>query len=156
MPLLAKEVVLLQQAATYGDVCRVALERMSVQAEFAGKAGLGMVCGPISTGGLGTIEANLGRFALAIDGLQARGYHVFSQMPYETALHRIRDAAVGHGTYDMNLLEEFYLPLFESGYVRRKFFIPGWQTSKGTTWERNHAIRLGIEIIDLSEFLVPV
>lgn len=151
-----EETVALDRAVTYGEVLQVALGRLRTSAAAAGSAGLGMVCGPISTGGLGSIPANLQRFALAIATLQESGRHIFSQMPYETALHRVRDATAGIGVYDMKLLEEFYLPLFESGHVARKFFIPGWQSSTGTTWERNYALRLGIQIIDLGEDLLPL
>ncbi len=114
-----------------------------------------MVCGPISTGGLGPIPANLERFHLAITTLTEAGYPIFTQMPYEEALHRIRDQSVGPGVYDNQLLEEFYLPLFESGKVEKMFFIPGWESSFGARWERGHAQRLGIEIFDLSENLLP-
>ncbi len=156
MLLTSQEKSLLKKATKYHDVFLVAVVRMRANAEDAGVAGLGMVCGPISTGGLRSITANLERFALAISTLQSSGWHIFSQMPYETAPHHVRDSTVGPGVYDMKLLEEFYLPLFESGFVKRKFFIPGWQSSTGAQWERAHAVRLSIDTIDLGENLLPL
>ncbi len=113
--MIQKNEVTLLSAASYQEVSQIAL-RVLVWwcAEFPGKK-VGMVCGPISTGGLGSIPANLERFHLAITTLTEAGYPIFTQMPYEEALHRIRDQSVGPGVYDNQLLEEFYLPLFESG-----------------------------------------
>jgi len=49
--------------------------------------------------------------------------------------------------YLENILTDFYLPIFEGGYIQDLYFIQGWQSSHGATWEHNQAERLGIKII---------
>jgi len=101
--------------------------------------GATMVCGPISTGGAGSIEKNLEIFALAIEALASRGENVFSQMPFERTMQRLK-------TTNLGLLNDFYLPLFRSGRIRRLCFLDGWESSEGATWEYERAIELGFEI----------
>src|SRR5271165_1731224 len=73
------------------------------------------VCGPISTGGVGTIRGNVAIFERVIEMLHdEEGFEVFSQLPFE-------DCMIAYGnrwfienpkeTYCMPILEEFYLPL---------------------------------------------
>lgn len=115
---------------------------------------IGMVCGPISSGGLGSIEKNEQRFSLAIQTLQGAGYNLFNQMPFEPAMKRMY--IPDHTGYDWRILHHFYEPIFRGGRIRQKFFIPGWESSTGATWERGIAQELGIEIIDLDDDLLPV
>lgn len=114
---------------------------------------IGMVCGPISTGGLGTIEANEQQFIAAINRLVVLGHNIFDQMVFEP---RMKDLIVETEEYDWRILEHFYEPLFLSGRIRQKFFIPGWQSSTGATWEREQAKKLGITIIDLDSNFNPL
>ncbi|MFH0831238.1 MAG: DUF4406 domain-containing protein [Parcubacteria group bacterium] len=107
---------------------------------------VGMICGPITTGGLGSIKANLQIFNETIDDLVSRGVNLFDQIPFEEHFARIK--AQGNG-YDTRLLNEFYLTLFESGQITRLHMIPGWQSSGGATWEHAQAQRLKIEIVYL-------
>jgi hypothetical protein len=50
------------------------------------------------------------------------------------------------GSYPMPILEEFYLPLYQSGRIKKFFFVSGWESSFGATWEHDRAKELGIEI----------
>jgi len=101
-----------------------------------------MVCGPITSGGLYSIVKNLHVFAAHIARLENRGMNVFNQMPFESAMDRIRSLP-GNGNEDL-LLNDFYLPLFRTGRIRDFYFIPGWRSSYGAQWEHTRAIELGI------------
>jgi hypothetical protein len=107
------------------------------------------VCGPISTGGLGSIEANLSAFNKIIIDLQKRGLNVFDQMPFEIPMQKLQEKLVSKGEYLESLLTDFYYPIFESGLISAFYFIPGWQTSFGAKCEHEKAKELGIEIIYL-------
>lgn len=109
------------------------------------------VCGPISTGGAGSIEKNLKRFEAAIRFLEAAGLNVFDQMPFEAPMQRVKTLSV-YADYPTGILEEFYLPIFESGFVKKLHFLPDWQTSFGARWEHDQAHRLGIKIEYLDGF----
>ena len=117
-------------------------------------SGLGIVCGPISTGGLGDAEKNFEVFNAAIWSLQRKGHKLFVQIPYEGSLGRLRqrwEADNPENTgYCMPILTEFYGPLFKSGLIDFSWFIPGWQSSFGATWERNELQELGVGIVDLT------
>lgn len=109
---------------------------------------ISMVCGPISTGGCGSIEENLTVFNKAIEALREKNITVFSQMPFEEPMLRI----IKETPYYKNgeqLLNIFYLPLFESGYVKTLYFIPDWASSFGASWEHEQAKRLGIAVVYL-------
>jgi len=124
--------------------------------KFHGRAEI--VCGPITSGGLGSVEKNLAVFNSAIQGLIIQGRPVFNQMPYEDALFRLQaEHERRHGrhpedkSYNPVVLEEFYLPLFQTRGFSRAWFLPHWRTSKGATWERNTLGGLGVCIVELSE-----
>lgn len=109
---------------------------------------IAQVCGPIGTGGLGTIEANLEAFSEAIQALQKKGYTVFDQMPFEWPMQGIK-FNLPAGVYPESILTDFYLPIFESGLVTTFYFMPNWKSSRGANWEHEQAKRLGIQIIYL-------
>jgi hypothetical protein len=113
------------------------------------------VCGPISTGGVGSIKGNLAVFDATIDYLIAQGINVFDQVPFEVPVFRIIGAKRGSRENNM-LLNQFYLPIFESGHVSKLYFIHGWESSEGANWEHRQAQRLGMEIEYLEPNLVHV
>lgn len=100
--------------------------------------GVSMICGPISSGGLGSVEKNLERFVRAINLMASRGENVFTQIPFERPMQRIKEDNEGI------LLETFYRPIFASGRVVRLCFMPDWRTSRGTQWELARAFELGL------------
>lgn len=109
---------------------------------------IAQVCGPISTGGVGNIEGNLVVFDATIDYLITQGHNVFDQVPFERPVFRI--IGENRGTVTNNrLLNEFYLPIFESGNVSILYFIHGWESSEGANWEHRQAERLGMKIVYL-------
>ncbi len=103
---------------------------------------IGQVCGPISTGGLGSVEENLRVFNETIQRLSEK-YVIFDQMPFEPALRFMCEQAKQQNK-TLNILEGFYLPIFESGKIKTLYFLPTWKTSSGAQWEHDQALRLGM------------
>jgi hypothetical protein len=100
------------------------------------------VCGPIASGGKGSLEANLAFFNESICKLQEQGLSVFDQMPFEMPMQDLKKIVA-----PMAILNEFYLPLFESERIETFYFLPSWETSLGATWEHEQVIRLGKPIV---------
>ena len=136
-----EETTTVQHARTFAELAEVARAAM----ERAGTS-LAIVCGPISTGGAESPEENLRIFEGFIARIVHAGIAVFDQMPFERALGRIKHAVPDGAT---RLLNEFYLPLFESGLITVFYFIPRWETSLGAYWEHAQAQRLNKCIIYL-------
>lgn len=103
------------------------------------------VCGPITTGGKGSIEANIKEFDIAINRLANEGKIVFDQRPFEIPMQRIRES-MKDVIYAHELLNDFYLPIFESGLIDELYFLEGWEKSTGAKWEHNKAQELKIKI----------
>lgn len=110
---------------------------------------IGIVSGPISTGGTGDKQKNLKIFSATIQRLVSQGLILYDQMPFEDAMARIGKTAYFQGP--LQLLEKFYLPLFESGRITTMYFMPTWHTSHGAQWEHAQAERLGIHKVYLAE-----
>jgi len=115
-----------------------------------------VVCGPVSTGGLGTLEKNLQAFIAVIHMLQKEGRPIFSQEPYEERIAELRvqwraeDPARAEA-YCMPILDILYTRIFDAGRVRKGWFIPGWESSFGARWEHAKFKKLGVEI----EYISP-
>lgn len=103
------------------------------------------ICGPIGTGGLGTVEANLEAFDKTIRSLQEKGLNVFDQMPFEWPMQVLK-MKLDQSAYPHEILSDFYEPIFNSGLVKEFYFMSDWQSSKGATWEHKKAQDLGIKI----------
>jgi hypothetical protein len=153
-------------AKTYKELSLVAIDCvqrmqnfMHWNQHFPDAAKLGIVCGPISTGGKGSIVANIAHFELAVQSMTiASDGGFFSQIPFEEAIWRIKaadEAAVGKTMANKILLLEFYLPLFRSGWIQEMHFLPDWASSDGATWERHIGFLLGFDIYDLDEQFRP-
>lgn len=132
-------------AATFSALAQVALTELEA---FGGKAEI--VCGPISTGGHGTVLANLLVFNHAIEVLVESGRPVWSQVPYEAGLAALHVAWEKEhpGEYCMPIMTEFYWPLLQPHLVRRAWFLGGergWKTSTGAQMEWDRLGKLGIE-----------
>lgn len=110
-----------------------------------------LVSGPITTGGFGNRFANLRRLEAAVVVLQAYDHAVFNQGMLDAFFSGYIDTLWDSDEYCMPILESFYLPLFEEGYITKLYFLPDWQTSIGAAWEHDQALKLGIEMEYLSE-----
>lgn len=138
-----QEISLLETATDFSelkDIALIVLRRM--------QRGIVQVCGPISTGGLGSVEANISRFDEVITRLTSEGENVFDQIPFEDSMHRIKEQRPCDG-YNFALLEEFYAPIFESGLIWKFYFLQDWQSSVGARWEHEQACKLNIEKVFL-------
>lgn len=107
------------------------------------------VCGPIGTGGLGSVEENLNVLNNKIKELQREGLNIFDQMPFEAPMQKLKKKLVPNGEYLESILTDFYHPIFRSGAITKFCFLPSWKTSKGAQWEHQQAEEYGIEIIYL-------
>lgn len=107
---------------------------------------VGQVCGPISTGGVGSVEIHVQRFETAINHLLGRGINMFNQIPFQREMFRILSKREADQGYDHSLLNDFYLPIFESGLVHTLYFLPDWESSTGARWEHQQANRLKINV----------
>lgn len=109
---------------------------------------VGMVTGPIGSGGLGSREKNLERFREVVAQKYDEGQSLFDQMPLQDKIKEFYDKSGGD---KMLILEGLYLPLFKTGKIKKFFFMPGWESSLGAQWEHDRAKELGIEIVYLPE-----
>lgn len=107
-------------------------------------------CGPISTGGFGTVDENLCFLSSAIEYAKEKKYFVFDQASYERDLDRIMG---NQNEYDYPILDFFYKPILSSGKIKALVFLPMWQTSTGSTWEHEFAKSVGIPIYYLERNL---
>lgn len=105
------------------------------------------VCGPMATGGMGSLKDNFVVFENTISMLVKRGENVFNQMPFEDPMQRFKSEDWYKG--GTQIIDEFYLPIFESRFIKKLYFIRGWETSTGASLEHFHAKRIGIEIVYL-------
>jgi hypothetical protein len=106
------------------------------------------VCGPISTGGLGSVEKNLKVFNDTVIQLQEKGLNIFDQMPFEDQMQNMKKKSSTEKVVE-DILENFYLPIFKSGAISAFYFMPSWQTSTGANWEHQKAKELGIKTVYL-------
>lgn len=150
MAFISKKIMQYQNVKTYYDLRDSAFEIINLMSQP-----IGQVCGPITWGGTRNIEINIERFKETISKLVARGDNIFNQIPFEKPMQRIKEASrLPEKEENDRLLNEFYLPIFESGFVKSIYFIHGWESSYGATWERKQAIRLGLNTIYLpSDFI---
>ena len=139
-----EEMVLLRNVETFEELANIAvssLERMSREGHE-----IVQICGPMSTGGLGNFAGNMARFRLAIDRAVDHGLAVFDQLPFQQEIIRLCSFKENQEEYDWEILEIFYRGIFESGHVKRAFFLDGWQNSTGASWERRLVTSLGIPV----------
>lgn len=140
------------EADSFETLADVAIENLCEQVAFQGKPCC-MVCGPMTTGGTGNQAMNFSIITAAIRALEKRGFHVFNQVPYEEALHRLvrewkKDP--NNTGYCMLILEVFYRKIFASRHIAQGFFIPRWETSTGTLFEHKELPVHGAALIELT------
>ncbi len=104
------------------------------------------VCGPMSTGGVGNLEANMARFRVAVDRAIENGLTVFDQIPFQEAMVRLCAGLEMRDGYYWEILEVFYTRVFATGQLHRFLFLSGWEESVGAKWEREVAQGFGIAV----------
>jgi len=140
-----EERLMLDEVCSYEHAAELAISILTRMRE-TGKEVV-QICGPMSTGGFGTLDQNMARFRVAIKQAQQNGLLVFNQIPFQGVIIRVSDHHRSL-TYDMAILEVFYRKIFECGHVSRTLFLPGWESSRGARWEREFASSLGIPTED--------
>lgn len=133
----------LEEARTIRDVYAVARTVLARMPD-----NLAQVCGPITSGGVGSIEGNLLFLNEKVAQLQAEGVAIFDQMPYEETIHRVRNDPALMQTYE-HVLSDFYEQLFLSGKITALYFVSGWESSRGACWEHEKAKEYGFDIVYL-------
>lgn len=142
----------LKKARTYFDLKEIALDVLKNMPQPVGQ-----VCGPISTGGCGSIGENLKYFNQTIEKLNEHGYIVFNQMPFETPMQEMKvSTGLPKEQANRKLLEEFYYPVFDSGLIKRVYFMHNWKTSHGSRVERERTIERKISIETLPENFLEI
>jgi hypothetical protein len=140
------------QTHSLSEITEIALRVIN---RFAGD--VEMVSGPISTGGVGSVQGNLAVFGRAIEILtEEKRRRIFSQMPFERTMGEFAKYWLPkepNATYCWPILLEFYGAVFASGRVTKMNFIYGWQSSFGASWEYTRCQDHGIEIEYLPESL---
>jgi hypothetical protein len=134
---------------SFATLLQIALREMNT---LASRGDVHVISGPISTGGLGSIEKNIAVFDKTVEHLRSQNYLVFDYGPYESGIAPLRTvwkAENPEAHYCMPILEEFYGPLFETRLIKKAWFIHGWESSFGSTWERKKLSELEIPIEDL-------
>jgi hypothetical protein len=132
------------------DIAIIILVRMKLEAP---DREIVQICGPMSTGGLGSLEANMQRFRGAVEVAESKGLFVFNQSPFQDAMFRIGNWRGGM-QYCTDILKIFYDKVFRSGLLNKGLFLPDWQGSIGTVWEWEVMPKLGIKVEDYpSEWL---
>ncbi len=137
-----KDIQDVKKAKNFNDLSVVAMRVVARMPQPVGE-----VCGPITSGGLGSREKNLKAFNKAIDKLRKAGSCIFDQIPFEEKLYEFTQAKWYQG--GLQLLSEFYMPIFKSGLIDTFYFMPLWHTSMGAKWEHEQAKNLGIRIVYL-------
>ena len=138
-----EDISILDGVKTFGDIGEVALK---VVQRFP--IPHGQVCGPLSTGGTGSFEANVQAMAHAIGRLKSEGKPLFSQLPMEDSMLRVK--AIQGARHDpFELLEEVYGRIFKTGKVNPLYFMQNWKESQGARWEHERGLQHSLEIIYL-------
>lgn len=110
---------------------------------------IGMVCGPISTGGTGDRKTNIAAIRSTADRLQRAGKSIFDQTIFDKAFARLETQRAQENPYW--LLENFYRQLFTNRFITTLYFLPTWQSSLGARWEHNEGKRLWLKTIHVRE-----
>ena len=106
------------------------------------------LCGPMTTGGKGSLAANMSYFTKALELASHKGLHVFNQMPFQDSIIRLSVEADSRKEYCKEILHIFYRGIFRTGFIKELMFLPDWQSSVGARWEREEGQLLGLVISD--------
>lgn len=131
---------LMSRSLSFEELCEVAF---SVLRCIPG--GAIMICGPMTTGGLGSLHMNLARFRTVTNLLALRIPNIFTQLPFEDAMQRIKQRD-GYYKGPEHLLDAFYGNIIDSGLLVSLYFLHDWETSDGARWEHERGLRKGLKI----------
>jgi len=138
-----EDIMAVKEAKDFKDLYKIAEKILKIMPQPVAQ-----VCGPIGTGGLGNVNDNLKAFDETIKSLQEKGLNVFDQMPFEWPMQGMK-FQLPEGVYPESILDDFYLPIFQSGLVQEFYFMNNWKTSRGANWEHEQAQKGGYKIVYL-------
>jgi hypothetical protein len=141
---------LLAEAKSFKEVADVAI---SVLRSMPTDIKISELCGPISTGGFGDPRKNLLLFERCVEELRIRDFNPLDVTPMEKKLKELERnwKAEGNSGYCFPILETVYGKIFQSGFIKRAFFLPNWETSFGARWEHKTLNELGIKILNFPD-----
>lgn len=134
----------LKEVETFEAAADIAIGVMRRLAQDGSK--VVQICGPMTTGGAGSFEANVARVERAVEIARGRGVVAFDQEPFLEALVRLCADRSEQGGYCYEVLEVYYNRIFTSGALAATMFLSGWESSTGAKWERAKAAALGLGI----------
>ena len=141
---------LLAKAKSFEKVADIAI---SVLASMPTNEKISELCGPITTGGFGDSKKNLLLFERCVLELRIQEFNPFDVSPMENKIKELEKdwRAKGNEGYCLPILETVYGNIFRSGFIKRAFFLPNWESSFGARWERKTLTELGIKIYNFPE-----
>ena len=134
---------------------------LRMQADLIKSKKTHIVCGPISSGGLGSLKRNLKLFNAVVETLSAGGYPIWSQLQFEDEIIFAKELWLKDhpGEYCQPILDICYELVFEPRQLRVGHFIPGRQAegikrSIGTSWEYAKIMSQGGKCLDVDPGLI--
>jgi len=147
--------LLAELKAVEGDL--PAMARIGIKIINSMPPDLHLVSGPITTGGVGTVEGNLLVFGRMIEYLaNTAKLNVFSQRPFHeglVAFHMEWAKTAKPGDYCWPILLDFYAPLFATKRFKAFHFLHDYASSVGARWEYDQATQYGYDHIMLPKEL---
>lgn len=145
-----------ESAESFFQLGDVLLEILSEIRQRHPRVVVGLVSGPITTGGYGE-RANRLIFRRAIELLRSEGFCVLDQTPIDPHVARIHQQwkiTAKEGDYCWRILEDIYYRVISSGDIGRFWSLKKYETSIGAVNERKRAgMTRGIEILSYPEYL---
>lgn len=153
----------LKEASDYQEFCQWLLDLGLWGCDYAdelckyyGVKNLFQICGPVSSGGLGTPEKNLEHLQAVAAKCEQAGLPIFNQAVFEPILglaHQ-RWPAIKATTYtNRDYVEEIlilvYNIIFASGLIGGLALLPNAETSRGARWEFRMGKHFDLRIIPL-------
>lgn len=151
----------LRRATTYEHLYAVGSQVLAgMQARYGDGKTVVLICGPMTTGGLGDLERNMRLFRSAINVFYGHRYATtdevpFSQIPCQDGIKTVSKFDPT-APYDERILTDFYRRLFQLQIIKRFYFLRGWQGSRGACAEMRYAKELSIETRDYPSDLYTI
>jgi hypothetical protein len=143
----AENTAALNKISSFAEMVPVGVSILEKMAA-SGNRNIVQLCGPMSTGGRGFLEANMAYFKEAMRIASEKGLHIFDQLPFQEVMIRLGADWETRQEYCTDILHVFYRGIFKSGLIKHLLFLPDWQSSTGARWEREEGKALGLTISD--------
>lgn len=153
--LTPKQVKKLAKVKNFAQMAAIAVKSIrKARKKYKGVSTIEL-CAPISSGGKGSVKANLAEMNKAIEALKDLPYLLFNQLPYEKKIGALKASAhkkrKNKIAYDMAVLLDFYEVFFNKGIIDILIFMPNWYSSIGACWEYRKAKKNGMKTLQLKD-----